>query len=92
MKERYFWILLTFLSCAFISIGYNQFQTQKKFNAAVIEFKTDTTKQIVKLNREKIIHTYIPEDADCAVKLWHLRDKDGKLYPADRLTCHWSQR
>jgi hypothetical protein len=49
------------------------------------------SEQISELNMKKVVHTYIPDDASCAVKLMHLKDASGDTFAIDRMVCHWSQ-
>lgn len=85
-------ILIIISLALYVLIVVTMEDTQDHFDQALVKYQEDNAKLIKELNRQKIIHTYIPEDAKCAVKLWHFKGKDGKLYPADRMTCHWSQR
>lgn len=61
----------------------------------VLFYQTVSTKslrsQISKLNMKKIVHTYIPDHARCAVKMIRRRDASGDILMLDRMNCDWEQ-
>ena len=45
------------------------------------------------LKQRKDVHWMLPPNAECAVKMMILRDKDNnKMEPVSRMVCHWDNK
>ena len=55
-----------------------------------LELHREQLKAIEDLNRETQVMWYVPDHADCAIKMMYFKDNAGNKKPEVRMVCHWN--